>query len=210
MHVNVRAHASSWIALLLLCVCVTLCRLHPVHGSAVRGEAGVAVLGTACDKERDALKNVICVLQSSERLLASHWTAHADNDDGQAADKSEGRIPQPRSEKRARALIVFPEAMSWRQALLAPAQTRRDALRQYAISSESLNLTLTCDVAMHFNHESPGFVLLNGMACLAKKFNVEVVFSMLTLHQCTSDSGCGIDGELLVRFEHELQIDMIF
>ena len=143
-----------------------------------RGLAAVAV-PARCAPARSAAASVACALRAASAVLRP----------GRARAPADG----------GRALAVFPEAVAWKDALLAPEADRRAALRAFAVPRASLAVGARLCREWPSPPRGAGAAFLEGMACLARERGMEIVFDTLTEERCppSSSSRCGPDGVLL-------------
>ena len=175
--------------MMMMMMMMRVCEAVRYRSEDVVGPIVASAVLEACDEPRSPGEAVECVLASASGMLA------------RAA--SEGSV-----------FVVLPEATGWRWGLIAEESERRAALMQFAATvhvgdeprCESTSAT-THGVKNHDNGDkdrntqsSAGDELVTGIACLARKFKIEVVFDTLTVQPCDSKemaTNCASDGNRL-------------
>jgi len=174
---SVAPHTSARILLLSLCALAVALgaggRPEPFHTDRTPREEGWALGAVAvpalCRPARSAAESVRCALAGASSLFSNRGVVGP-------------------------ALVVFPEATGWKDGLLAPERDRRAALREFAVAGADLKVG--AEMCADADGQA-GSTFLAGMACLAMKHGVEVVFDMLVEETCASPQRCGPDGVLL-------------
>lgn len=155
-----------------------------------------SVVLDACGAPQSPEEGVACVMKSASDLIARAARANA-------------------------GFMLLPEAAGWRWALVAPESERRASLREFAVriavgdapcgdgdgdGNDSVwarrgqsGIRGGRSGARSGSGGVAGQTMLRGIACLAQRFSVEVVFDTLTVQPCAAADAqrCAPDGVLL-------------